>query len=230
MTKKIAFKTIFWSRRSLRLGTAAQCGMLPRQSPRGERLCRDQKLKTMKTKYILHGGYAGKENKENDKFFKEILSSPEMELTILLVYFAKNKKDYKRVKSEDIRQFNRNANNKILNFKIAEKKNFIKQIKESDVIYLHGGKTSKLLKALKKYNNFSEVIKGKIIAGESAGAYVLSSYFYSKSERGYFEGLKLLPVKIICHYVGENREQLNKCSFDYKELLLRDFKFKAFKI
>ena len=182
----------------------------------------------MKTKYILHGGYAGKENKENDKFFKEILYSKKSKLNILLVYFAKNKKDYKRVKSKDIRQFSKNANNKILNFKIAEKKNFIKQIKESDIIYLHGGKTLKLLKALKKYNNFSEIIKGKTVAGESAGAYVLSSCFYSKSVGKGLEGLKLVPVKIICHYVGENRDKLNKCPFDYKELLLKDYKYKVF--
>jgi len=29
----------------------------------------------MKTKFILSGAYAGKPNKENDKFFKEILST-----------------------------------------------------------------------------------------------------------------------------------------------------------
>lgn len=184
----------------------------------------------MKTKYILHGGYAGEENKENDKFFKEILSIRKNKLNILLVYFAKNKEDYQRVKSEDIYQFSKNANSKILNFDIAEKKNFIKQIKKSDIIYMHGGKTLKLLKALKGYKISSKLIKGKVVAGESAGAYVLSSYFYSKSERGCFAGLKLVPVKVICHYIGKNRDKLNQCPSTYQELLLEDYHFKVFYI
>ncbi len=184
----------------------------------------------MKTKYILHGGYAGKQNKKNDKFFKEILSVNKNKFNILLVYFAKHKKDYERIKSEDYYQFNRNAKNKILNFEIAGKKRFTEQIKKADIIYLHGGRTLKLLKALKEYNNFSELIKGKIVTGESAGAYVLSSCFYSKSEQGCFEGLKLVPVKTICHYIGENRNKLDCCPFNLEELLLKDYQYKVFKI
>jgi peptidase E len=184
----------------------------------------------MKTKYILHGGYAGKKNKKNDKFFKEILSINKKKLNILLVYFAQCKKEYDRIKSEDYCQFNSNGKNKILNFEIAEKDKFIKQIKRSDIIYLHGGKTLKLLNILRKYKNFAKLIEGKIIAGESAGAYVLSSYFYSKSIKKCSAGLKLVPVKTICHYVGENRNKLSECPSNLKELLLKDFEYKVFKI
>ncbi len=182
----------------------------------------------MKTKFILSGGYAGRPNKENDKFFKEILSTKKNKLNILLVYFAKTFEDYERITNEDKYQFNKNKGEKELIFKIAEKDKFTEQIKSADVIYLHGGKTLKLLKTLKSYKNLKELFNGKIVAGESAGAYVLSTYFYSKSEGGVFEGLGYVPVKTICHYIGENAEKLKDCSNNLKTLLLPDYKFKIY--
>ncbi|PCI21323.1 hypothetical protein COB64_00370 [Candidatus Wolfebacteria bacterium] len=71
-------------------------------------------------------------------------------------------------------------------------------------------------------------MEGKIIAGESAGAYVLSTCFYSKTEGGIFEGLGLVPVKTICHYVGENSEKLDDCSGEIETLLLKDYEYKSF--
>jgi len=184
----------------------------------------------MKTKYILSGGYAGRPNEENDKFFKEILSKEKDKLNILLVYFAKPFEDYERMTNEDQFQFSKNKNSKELNFKIANEQEFKDQIEWADIVYLHGGKTLKLLDTLKKYQNLKELFSGKIIAGESAGAYVLSSYFYSKSEGGVFEGLGFVPAKTICHYIGENSEKLADCPEDLGELLLPDYKYKAFYI
>jgi len=182
----------------------------------------------MKTKFILSGGYAGKPNKENDKFFREILNIKKNKLNILLVYFAKNIEDYERVTNEDKYQFNRNKNGKHLTFEVATENDFENQVKKSDIIYLHGGKTLKLFEVLKKQKNLSELLNCKIIAGESAGAYVLSSCFYSKSEKGIFKGLGFVPVKTICHYIGENSEKLNECPKELDELLLPDYKFKVY--
>lgn len=68
------------------------------------------------------------------------------------------------------------------------------------------------------------------MAGESAGAYVLSSCFYSKTEGGVFNGLGLVPVKTICHYVGLNKEKLDECQIKAKTLLLADYKYKVFSL
>lgn len=184
----------------------------------------------MKTKFILHGGYAKIPNKENDKFFKEILKGRQKELKILLVYFAKEKGSLKEKKNEDVLQFEKNNSNKRLSFEVADRKIFSKQVLRSDIIYLHGGKTIKLLSALKKVKNLKKLFAGKIIAGESAGGYVLSACFYSKSLKGVFSGLAFVPVKTICHYVGKNSEKLKKCPAKLKTLLLPDFKYKVFYI
>lgn len=184
----------------------------------------------MKTKFILHGGFAGKPNSDNDKFFMEILKDAPRKAKVLLVYFAKDKNEYKRMLGDDSLQFHSNKDNKEISLEIAEENSLGSQIKNSDIIYLHGGKTSKLLETLKKYPNFKELIKGKIVAGESAGAYALSSCFYSKSEGGVFKGLGLVPVKTICHYTGENKEKLDECPKNLETLLLADYGFKVFKI
>lgn len=183
----------------------------------------------MKTKFILHGGYSGRKNSENDKFFKEILKDAPKDTQILLVYFAKEVDEYLRMQREDIWQFEENSDNKNRSFEIASEESFPKQTAQSDIIYLHGGKTSKLLTALKQYPNLRELFEGKIVAGESAGAYVLSACFYSKTEGGIFEGLGFVPAKTICHYVGENKENLNECPSELETLLLADYQYKVFK-
>ena len=182
----------------------------------------------MKTKYILSGGYAGRPNEENDKFFQEILNIDKTKLNILLVYFAKPLSEYKRMIKEDEYQFTKNKNGKELCFEIADEEKFEKQAKEADIIYLHGGQTLKLFETLKSYANLKELFDGKIIAGESAGAYVLSKYFYSKSEGGVFQGLGYVPAKTICHYIGKNSEKLNKCGEKLNLLLLPDYKYKVY--
>ena len=145
-----------------------------------------------------------------------------------MVYFAKNIEDYERMTNEDKYQFNSNKGGKMLTFEVAEENKFAEQVKNTDIVYFHGGKTLKLLEVLKNYKNLRNLFDGKIIAGESAGTYVLSSCFYSKSEGGVFKGLGFVPVKTICHYIGENAEKLKECLSDIDELLLPDYKFKVY--
>lgn len=184
----------------------------------------------MKTRYILHGGYASKENEENNRFFKDILSIDKNELNILLVLFASLEERVGEKKKEVMRQFNINNEDKALNFEVANEKDFIKQVKEANIVYLEGGKTWKLLQVLKKYNNFPKLFKGKTVAGESAGAQALSTCFCSKKVKRASEGLGLVPVKVICHYIGKNREKLDDCPNNLEELLLKDFEYKAFEL
>lgn len=184
----------------------------------------------MATKFILHGGLAGEPNSKNDEFFKEIFKDTPQKVKILLVYFTKEKSRHEGIFKEDAPQFEKNKGDKEIFLEIAEEELFMQQIKNADVIYLHGGKTYRLLGALNKYPDFKKAVEGKTVAGESAGAYALSTCFYSKSEGGIFEGLGLVPVKTICHYDGENGEKLNECPKNLETLLLADYEFKVFNI
>ena len=184
----------------------------------------------MKTKFILHGGYAGDENLDNDAFFKEILKDTPPNITILLVLFAKTGEGMISNKEKDINQFLKNGESKNMLFEVADEKLLIEQILKSDIIYLQGGETLKLLNVLKSFKNLRESISGKIVAGESAGAYVLSTCFYSKTEMGVFNGLGFVPVKTICHYEGKNEKKLNECPANLETLLLSSYKYKVFEI
>lgn len=191
----------------------------------------------MGTKIILHGGNACIPNEQNDRFFQEILKGTSSNPKILLVYFATDEAKYPIKKGEDVAQFERNnLESRGLNFKVANKRNFTSQVEWADVIYLHGGKTFTLFSALLDYCvDFKEAIKGKIVAGESAGSYVLSSYSYSKSVEaetgtGLFEGMGLAPVKTICHYEGRNAEKLDAVDLNLHKLLLPDFEFEVFEL
>ena len=182
----------------------------------------------MKTKYILHGGGALDENEMNNKFFTEILSLDKYELKILIIPFAVDGKVFKIDIATS--QFKKNNVDKRLSFEVAVENTLEEQIKNSDIVYLIGGKTLKLLAVLADFNGLSNLFKGKVVAGESAGAHVLSTCFYSKSINICSEGLKLVPVKTICHDNGENRERLKNCSHDLEELILKDYEFKVFEI
>ena len=182
----------------------------------------------MATKFIIHGGFAGHINDQNDSFFKEMLKDTPDNPKVLLVYFAKELDRIPVNKEEDFVQFERNKRNKNISFQVADEKFFVEQIKVADVIYLHGGNTLKLLETLKKFPHLKELFTGKIIAGESAGAHALSSLFYSKNAGGVLQGLGFVPVQIICHYIGENVEKLPKNS-KLETLLLADYQYRVFK-
>jgi len=147
-----------------------------------------------------------------------------------LVCFSKQDNEVSASVIKDTKQFEKNKGNKNLNFELADENNFTEQVKKADIIYLRGGRTSKLLATLKKFTNLQELLTGKIVAGESAGAYVLSTCFYSKSEKGLFSGLGFVPVKTICHYIGENAEKLDTCPKNIEKLLLKDYQYKVFMI
>jgi glycosyltransferase involved in cell wall biosynthesis/peptidase E len=182
------------------------------------------------TKVILHGGNSGKQNDNNDLFFKEILKNSSKQARILLVFFAREESEYKRLFNEISEQFNKNRGFIKIKLQIAYEKDFITQVQQSDIVYIHGGKTLKLLNVLKKYSTLTDILKGKIVSGESAGAYVLSTCFYSKSEGGVFSGLGLVPAKIICHYTGINEDKLDQYDKNLKKLLLKDYQFNVFNL
>ena len=94
------------------------------------------------------------------------------------------------------------------------------------MIYLHGGHSGLLLEALKEYPNLKEAFMGKIIAGDSAGANVWAEVFYSKII-GVSEGLGLIPIKLISHYVEENKDKLSQIKQNLETVFLPEYKTKV---
>jgi peptidase E len=119
---------------------------------------------------------------------------------------------------------------KILSFEIADESSLISQIQHADILYLMGGVSLKLLETLKPFDNLRQVLEGKIIVGESAGANVLSSYFYTPSADQVSPGLGFVPVKTIPHYVDEYAGKLDNVAENIPLLKLKEYEFKVFEI
>lgn len=183
----------------------------------------------MKTKFILHGGFnPEKVNEDNSDFYKEILKDAPENAKVLLVPFAKEPERIIPATTKISSEFNKSKNDKNIEIEVANEKDFLNQINLADVVYFHGGVSLKLLEALKKYQNLEELLKGKIVAGESAGANVWSRFFYSPHSDGVFEGLGVLPLKIIPHYKAEYEGKLDNVGIGLEELLLPEYKYKVF--
>ena len=184
---------------------------------------------SIKTKFILHGGFDKGAEQANDAFFAEMLKDTPNEVKILLVYFAEEPDRIEERRESDLKQFNKNKGDKILSFKTTGEENFPEQVRGADVVYLHGGRSGRLLEALKKYPNIKELFEGKIVAGDSAGANVLAGAFYSR-RAGAFEGLGLIPIKIISHYREENKDKINHLRPELETIHLKEYEFKVFEV
>ncbi len=185
----------------------------------------------MKTKFILHGGFtAGKTDEDNSKFYAEILKDAPEEAKILLVCFAKDEERVPIATEKVKAEFNENKWQEKITFDIAGEESFAEQIKITDVVYFHGGKTLKLLETLKKFPSLKNLLNGKIIAGESAGANVFGKFFYSPNTDKVGEGLGFLPFKIIPHYSEQYKGKLDSVGRDLKLLLLPEYEYKVFEI
>jgi peptidase E len=178
----------------------------------------------MKTKFIIHGGFAPGKQQENDAFFQEILNTAPQEAKVLLVYFAKEEDRIDKNKKEDIEHFNKNKGDKTIIFEVASGSMFTEQVQKADIIYFHGGHTVKLLEALKNFPNLKGLLGGKIVAGDSAGTNVLCSVFYSL-KRGVGEGFGIIPIKVICHYKEENKDKLREIRPDLETIILPEYQF-----
>lgn len=183
------------------------------------------------TKFILHGGNTRVPHPSNREFFIEMTKGLLDGSKILLVLFSRDASEYDSL----LEKFKKNILSNIeidFVFDIANEENFIDQIKDSKLIYMKGGDTIKLLDALKQYPDFRDAIKGKIVAGSSAGAYVLSKYFYSRSEKEVVEGLGILPIRTLAHYDGDQDivDKLNEYSSEYELVLLKDYESRIIEV
>jgi len=168
------------------------------------------------TTYILHGGATSRPTEDNKKFFFEMVADVPDSCTILCVYFSRPKEEWGELLTQDKERISSISPKKKLNFVLASDntKIFTEQIKKAGVLYMRGGKTDMLLEALKPIEHFGSLLKGKIVAGSSAGACVLSTQFYTGTNGSTVrDGLGILQIKIFVHYGEEKKhfvEELEK--------------------
>lgn len=189
------------------------------------------------TTYILHGGFTRYHNKLNDSYYQEIVKDVPDGGNILTIYFARLAEEVpERFAEEKIRILTQ-ASDKNITVSLASENNFTQQVQQANVIVIAGGDTQKLMKTLQQFPGFGEALRGKTVAGSSAGAYVLSKYYHSASADQTYEGLGLVPVRIICHFEsdkfetrGSPVEKMEKYPDDLELVVLRDCEWRVFNI
>ena len=183
----------------------------------------------MKTKFVLHGGFTpGQSGEDNSEFYREILKDAPEGSKILLVCFAKDIEKVANATTKVIAEFNKSKWQKKITFEVANEPSFMEQVKSADVIYFHGGASLKFLEALKKFPNLKDLLEGKIVAGESAGANVFGKFFYSPSTDKVNEGLGILPIKITPHYMEEYKGKLDGVGQELETLFLSEYQFRVY--
>lgn len=177
----------------------------------------------MNTRIILHGGNADNGSEKNAQFFSEILASiNKAEVRILCVYFARPEGRWEESYATDESAFKARGIElgKDVDMILAtyDTDEFVNEINQADVIFMNGGYRGFLKSTLLSIgvDNFKKMIQGKTLVGISAGANILSKYYYSLASRGIREGIGLLDIKLLTH--SNDDDILNK------EVLLAEYK------
>lgn len=140
-------------------------------------------------KYILHGGATSLQSEDNRLYYREMvkgLHSPK----VLLVYFARELDHYDDSAKQDTD-----------NFQWANQDDFIEQVQWADVIFFGGGTSYKLIEIIKNMNiDFVRLFEGKTVSGSSAGANMVSEWFYGHGAKEVGQGLGVLPITVYAHY------------------------------
>lgn len=180
-------------------------------------------MKDKSTTYLLHGGYTGEDNYLNNSFFAEIGNYGQK---ILLCYFSRDKKDWDKLFEQD--KFRINSLSKLKNqFILADGTNFMNQVRDINVVYFRGGETETLLERLKFHKDLKEIFSGKLIAGTSAGAYMIAEKYFSSSQKKLFKGLGLLNLNVSCHFEESFRNELDKSTeaSNLNTIILKDYEW-----
>jgi peptidase E len=178
----------------------------------------------MATKYILVGGYPNKAPDGGKAFSEELVKGFDEPVRILECLFARSRDSWDKIFAEDKEFFTKHLPAKKLDFQLAEPERFREQIIWANAIYIRGGAFEAALQRLlqKQSQGWQKELSGKTLSGSSAGADVISKYYYGLDDLKISEGLGLLPMKIIVHY----RSDYNAPNIDWDkaEAELRKFK------
>jgi peptidase E len=188
----------------------------------------------MNTIFILHGGKLKDESPKNDSFFREVVRGLQDEDTVLFIGFARRDEQdrnevFERDKKLILAQTDKRI--KVIN---ATYSNLIEQAQNAQAIFITGGETPELVNDMKNYPNFLDAVRGKIIAGSSAGACLFSTYYFFNREKGILPGLGTLPIRLMVHYgnphyhsTKETLEELKECPGDLELVVLPEHEWRV---
>ena len=164
------------------------------------------------TKFILVGGYIQKATDGGKAFAEAVVDGFDQPVRILVCAFARPHDAWEETLQNDKQFFTSMLRVKTL-LTLATPENFLEQLDKTDAVYFKGGRTCELISVLEKCTGWEKKLKGKTVAGSSAGVNFLAKHYYSLDELKAYDGLGILPIKALVHY----RSDYNAPNIDWNK-------------
>lgn len=154
----------------------------------------------MKTTFLLHGGMTRCKDERNDTFFQRVTEGLADGDTVLWIGLARrDREERERILQRDTDMILAHTS-KAIEVAKAELGTLDEQAAAAHAIFITGGNTEGLVSDISQKDSFLEAIKGKVVAGSSAGAYLFAAYYFACQDAAIRPGLGVLPLRIMAHY------------------------------
>lgn len=167
------------------------------------------------TKYILTGGKDRIPSSYGQALHDE-LTKTHKKFKLLSVFFSATQ-DHWEAMAKSWKEWFMTYVGDIESYDYARIDTFVQQIKDHDVIYLHGGHTKLLREVMRSFGDLRELFEGKVVVGSSAGANMLAKNFWSSSQQKPFKGLSVLDINVMVHYGAVEHEGIHRTPQDWED-------------
>lgn len=169
-------------------------------------------------KFILVGGYPHKASDGGKAFYESLVKDFSEPVKVLVCLFARPKDNWEKAFLQDKNFFSTNIPNIKIEVKLATEENFKEELKWCNSIYFRGGDID-LVSTMSRYSGWENNLGGKVVAGSSMGAYMLSKYYFDITTNMIKNGTGITDTKVIVHWKSELPEYKNtKWEEGFKQL------------
>jgi len=155
------------------------------------------------TKYVINSGGSRNNPELAKKYFTEIVKGLGKKPNILCCFFAEKRENWEKKFDKYTDGFKDLLPKGIVSsFELAFPEKFIEQIKKADIIYIPGGDDLLLQYWLRQFD-IPKIWQGKVVATSSASSNALSKHFWTCDWRQCMDGLGILNIKFLPHYMSD---------------------------
>jgi len=149
---------------------------------------------------MLHGGRLKNKDVRNDSYFGALTKDLADDDEVLFIGFARrDEADRKKIFERECGFLFAQTSKKVKAV-YATHNELIRQIQRAKTIHITGGESPELVRDLRQYPDFLSSLRGKLVAGSSAGACLFSTKYYYGEQRRVLEGLGTFPIALMVHY------------------------------
>lgn len=173
------------------------------------------------TKYILNSGGLMNNIPGAKKFMSEMVKDLGEKPKVLFCFFAQPREVWEERFPVYVNGFSEWCPEDVHpQFELAFPDTFEEQLKQCDVLYIHGG-DDQLLQSYMKEFQVPVLWQGKVVATNSASTQLLSKSYWTCDWRECRDGFGVLPIKTLPHYHSDYGSNDPRGPIDWDEAYTR---------